>query len=254
MPTASPTQEASPSPPEPAPKLLPHPYLAGLKAAAGSVFAYVLFGTYIGIGALAHDFGFSAHWLAVSTLLVWAAPAQVILISTIGAGAAPLEAAVAVSLSGVRLLPMVVALLPVLRAPAGRTWTLLLPAHFTAISVWVESLRLAPAVPRAQRAAFCSGIGSGFMLSAALAGTAGFFLAAQLPTLLSAGLLFLTPISFLVSVIRNARQLVDLLALALGLAIAPLLVLADVGLDLLWTGVLGGSAAYLVHRLRRRRS
>ena len=28
-----------------------------------SVFAYVLFGTYIGIGALAYDFGFSLVWV-----------------------------------------------------------------------------------------------------------------------------------------------------------------------------------------------
>jgi hypothetical protein len=35
----------------------------GVLAAWRSVFAYVVFGTYIGIGALAHDFGFSvAGW------------------------------------------------------------------------------------------------------------------------------------------------------------------------------------------------
>ena len=63
-------------------------YLGGIRAAWSSVFAYVLFGTYIGIGALAHDFGFS--WMGVaSTLLVWAGPAQVILISTLGGGRAP---------------------------------------------------------------------------------------------------------------------------------------------------------------------
>jgi len=91
-------------------------YLAGCRAGATSVFQIVLVGTYISIGALAHDLGFSALWVVLSTLIVWAAPAQVILMTAIGAGAAPLEVAVAVSLSGVRLLPMVVALLPMLRA------------------------------------------------------------------------------------------------------------------------------------------
>ena len=95
-------------------------YLGGFRAAWLSVFAYVLFGTYIGIGALAYDFGFSLPWVLLSTLLVWAGPAQVILISALGGGAALIEVAIAVGLSGVRLLPMVVALLPVLRTPQTR--------------------------------------------------------------------------------------------------------------------------------------
>ena len=68
--------------------------------------------------------------------------------------------------------------------------------------------------------------------------------------LFTAALLFLTPMSFIVSVARNSRLMVDRLALALGLVIAPVLAFAKVELDLLWTGILGGTLAYLVHRLR----
>ena len=92
-------------------------FFGGVKSALTSVFFLVLAGTYIGIGALAHDYGFSSWWLALSTMLVWAAPAQVILISALGTGAPPLEAAIAVTLSAIRLFPMVVALLPLLRGP-----------------------------------------------------------------------------------------------------------------------------------------
>jgi len=52
----------------------------GIVAALRSVFFYVLLGNYVGIGALAYEFGFSLGWMVLSTLLVWAAPAQVILI------------------------------------------------------------------------------------------------------------------------------------------------------------------------------
>ncbi|MDQ2954291.1 MAG: AzlC family ABC transporter permease, partial [Pseudomonadota bacterium] len=186
----------------------------------------------------------------LSTALVWAGPAQVILISALGAGAAPFEAAVAVGLSGVRLLPMVVTLLPVIRTPDTRLPSLLLPTHFTAVSVWVESLQLAPQLPRDQRVAFCTGLGSGFMTAALIATAAGFYLAAKLPALLTAGLLFLTPMSFLVSAARNSRFLVDKLALALGLMIGPLLAYMAVELDIMWTGIAGGTLAYLVHRIR----
>src|SRR5664280_2325272 len=63
-------------------------FFGGVKSAWTSVFFLVLMGTYIGIGALAHDFGLTSWWLALSTLLVWAAPAQVILVSALGTGAA----------------------------------------------------------------------------------------------------------------------------------------------------------------------
>ena len=56
-------------------------FFAGWRAAWTSVFALVLIGTYVGVGALAHEYGFSAGWVLLSTLLIWAAPAQVILLS-----------------------------------------------------------------------------------------------------------------------------------------------------------------------------
>jgi predicted branched-subunit amino acid permease len=225
-------------------------FLAGFQAAWRSVFAYVLFGTYVGIGALGHDFGFSIGWILLSTLLVWAGPAQVILISTLGAGGSMFEAAVAVWLSGVRLLPMVVALLPLLRTEKTRNADLIVPAHLTAISMWVESLRLLPRVPREQRIPFCNGIGFGLMFSATLASALGFYLAGSLPVVFAAALLFLTPMSFLVSVVRNSRLLVDRVAFAFGLVLGPLLAVLSVELDLLWSGLIGGTLGYLVHRLR----
>jgi predicted branched-subunit amino acid permease len=221
-----------------------------VRAAWRSIFSYVLFGTYIGIGALAHDFGFSLPWVLLSTLLVWAGPAQVILISALGAGSSLIEVAIAVALSGVRLLPMVVALLPVISGPRTRQRDLFVPAHFTAISMWVESLRLTPKLPRTMRIPFCNGLGVGFLVSALAATAVGYVLAAKLPPLMTAGLLFLTPMSFLVSVARNSRALVDRLSLALGLVIGPALALSEVSLDIMWTGIIAGTLAYAANRVR----
>ena len=226
-------------------------FVAGVKSALTSVFFLVLAGTYIGMGALAHDYGFSPWWLALSSMTVWAAPGQVILISALGTGGPPAEAAIAVSLSAIRLFPMVVALLPLLRGPQTRLRDLLLPAHFTSVSMWVESLRLLPAMPRERRIAFCNGLSAGYMGTAVTFGFVGYYLAAELPPLFAGALLFLTPMSFLISTARNARVMVDRLALALGLALAPALTSWHVGLDLMWTGLVGGSLAYGIHRLRQ---
>jgi predicted branched-subunit amino acid permease len=226
-------------------------FLRGFAAAWRSPFAYVLFGTFVGIGALGHDFGFSPLWMVLSTALIWAAPAQVILISALGTGTGAIEAAIAVTLSGVRLLPMVVALLPMLRTEGTRTRDLLLPAHFTAISMWVEALRLLPSLPRGERIAFCNGLSVGLALSAVLATAAGFYLAGSLPPLYAAALLFLTPLSFTVSLVRNSHLLVDRLAFVFGIVLGPLLAVLNVNLDLLWSGVIGGTLAYLPYRWRR---
>ena len=138
-------------------------FRGGVRSAVTSVFFLVLAGTYTGLGALAHDYGFSSIWLALSSLLVWAAPAQVIIISALGTGATLVETALAVTLSAIRLFPMVVALLPLLRRDDTRTRDLLLPAHFTSVSMWIESLRLLPGVSYERRIAFCNGLSAAYM-------------------------------------------------------------------------------------------
>jgi predicted branched-subunit amino acid permease len=66
-------------------------FFTGFRTAWRSVLVYVVIGTYLGIGALTHDFGFGLGWALASTALVWAGPAQVILVSALGAGVAPVE-------------------------------------------------------------------------------------------------------------------------------------------------------------------
>jgi len=222
----------------------------GLRAASVSVFMIVLVGSYISIGALAHDLGFPVAWVVLATILIWAAPAQVILITSLAAGTAPLEAGIAVGLSGMRLLPMVVALLPVLRTAGTRIGALILPAHFTAVSMWIEALRLAPALPRENRIAFVNGLATGLVCGATASTVMGYYLAGMLSKDLVAAMLFLTPMSFLTSTVRNARLWSDKAAYGIGIVMAPFLAYEQVDLDLMWTGLIGGSAAYGLHRLR----
>src|SRR6202035_4590873 len=104
----------------------------GVRSVASTVLTLVLFATYLGIGALAHDTHFSLGWALASTVLVWAGPAQIILISTLGSGATVVQAAIAVAVSGIRLFPMVVSVLPMLRTPTTKRRHLVLATHFVA--------------------------------------------------------------------------------------------------------------------------
>ncbi|MBS0245870.1 MAG: AzlC family ABC transporter permease [Proteobacteria bacterium] len=229
-------------------------FRGGAQHALTSVFFPVMAGTYIGLGALAHDFGLSAWWLTLSTIFVWAAPAQVILISGIGTGAAMVEVALAVTLSAIRLFPMVVALLPLLRSRTTRTGELVLPAHFTSVSMWIESLRMLPRIAPERRIAYCNGLSVAYMGTATTFGLVGYFLAAGLPSLFAAALLFITPMSFLISTARSATTMLDRVALGLGLVLGTAFAALHVELDLMWTGVGGGTIAYLVHRLTKARA
>ncbi|MBN9599810.1 MAG: AzlC family ABC transporter permease [Afipia sp.] len=232
----------------------PRAFLLGFSSALTSVLGVVLFVTFLGVGAFSHDAGFSLGWALAGSLFVWAAPAQIILISTMHAGASVLESALAVTLSAIRLLPMVVAVLPMLRTAQTRLRDLALPAHFTAITFWVEAFRLLPLVPRQARIAFSNGLGVGFVSVCLVSTTIGYGLAAKLPPILAAGVLALTPLVFLLSSARNAHRFVDKAGLVLGLIFYPLIsIYLHTGVDILLSGVSAGTIAYGAHRLRRRR-
>ncbi|MGN6287044.1 MAG: AzlC family ABC transporter permease [Afipia sp.] len=229
-------------------------FAQGVRAAVTSVLGLVLFATFIGIGAFAHDAGFSLTWAVAGSVLIWAGPAQIILISTSHAGASLLESALAVTLSAIRLLPMVVVVLPMLRTRQTRLHQLALPAHFTAVTFWVESVRLLPLVPREKRIAFANGLGTGFVALCVIATAFGFGLAAKLPPLFAAGILSLTPLVFLLSTIRNGRDIADRAALLLGLVFYPLVsTYMHTGIDILVSGVSAGTIAYGLNWWARRK-
>jgi ABC-type amino acid transport system permease subunit len=116
--------------------------------------------------------------------------------------------------------------------------------------MWVESMRLAPQIAVERRIPFVNGLATGYLMSSVIATVLGYYLAARLPTLFTAALLFLTPISFLVSIVRNSNLLVDRLALIFGLVLGPVLAYRNIELDVMWAGIAGGTIAYLAHRVR----
>src|SRR6201986_4975312 len=174
----------------------------GMRSVTDTVLSLVLFATYLGIGALAHDSGFSLGWALASTLFVWAGPAQIILISTLGSGATIIQSAIAVTVSAIRLFPMVVSVMPMLRTPRTKRRHLILVAHLTAVTLWVECFRFLPQVPQQRRIAFIHGLGGGLVSVSLIATTIGYGLAANLSQLFGAAILMLTPLAFLFSTAR----------------------------------------------------
>lgn len=230
----------------------PH-VLAGIRAGAG-LPAFMLMASLIGVGGLCRDIGYPVGAGVLSTFLIWAGPAQVLLFGSIAAGVAMPAIAVAISLSSVRFLPMCMSILPLLRRPGMPVWQMLVLMHYVAVTAWVEGMRRLPDMPRAARVPFFLGLANTVMIAAAIATGAGYYLIAELPPAFAAALLFTTPVFFTVSLIAGARAAIDWLALFLGFATAPFLgPLVPAGLDLLVVGVGMGSIAYAIHRLLKAR-
>jgi predicted branched-subunit amino acid permease len=237
-------------PEEPAPRVW---FWRGVRAGLGSIQGIVLFAGFVGFGGLIRDVGFPLGAAILSTLIVWALPAQVLIVGGFAAGTPTAVIALAVGLSSVRFFPMVASLLPMIRGKSG-LGTQLIASHYIAVTAWVESFRLMPAVPVSGRMPFFFGMSNVFIIGSCLGTIVGYYLAGTLPQALANGLIFLTPISFLLQLIRNSRDLIDWLALAFGLLLTPIFAQHGGQLDLLWIGLIGGGIAYAIGRWRRARA
>jgi predicted branched-subunit amino acid permease len=214
--------------------------------------AWVVGFALVGVGSLAHDVGHPLGAAVLSTLLIWAGPAQVIFYGGLAGGAALPVIAIAVCLSSIRFLPMTMSILPLLRRPGQSIWMQFLIAHYVAVTVWVEALRRLPYMDGEQRLPYYFGFANACILTSAAMTGVGYYLSAALALPFVAGLLFLTPVFFTLSLIAGARGRLDWSALALGAILAPsfgLLVGKD--FDLLLTGLIGGTIAYAIGRRRR---
>ena len=220
-----------------------------------SLPAWVLGFSILGIGSLARDAGFPAGAAALSTLIMWAGPAQAIFFASVAAGTSFPVIAFAVTLSSVRLLPMTVAVLPLLRRPGQGIATQLAAAHFIAVTMWVEGLRRLPPLPVSDRVPYFFGFALACLVVCTTATYIGYFLLGALPLPLAAGLLFLTPIFFTVSLVAGAQSLADWAAMLFGASLTPFFtLLLGKDFDLLAAGMIGGTAGYAVGKARRGRS
>ena len=215
---------------------------------AMSMPALVVAASLVGVGGLARDAGFSIEVAIASTLLIWAGPAQVLYFAAVIAKMPWALIALSISISSVRFIPMCVSLLPMLRTPRTRTWTLLLAAHCIAVTVWAESMRRIPTVPRAARMSYFFGLSLACITSTTVSTAVGYVLIGELPLPFAAGLFFMTPIYFTATLSRNARKPIDILSLLFGLILTPLCVYAPAGTDLMIAGVAGGTLAWAVQR------
>lgn len=207
----------------------------------------LLFGA-LGFGALARDLGFTAGHAAFLSAVVYALPAQVVLVDQIARGASLIGTAFAVSLTAIRMLPMTVVLMPLLRRPGTPRWWYVCAVHMIAVTAWIEGLRRLPHLPAPLRLPYFFGIAFSCTAATISGSVLGYYLAATVPVVISAAFLFLTPLYFILSMISTARSQPEYLAIALGVVLGPPLYILVPGFDLLVAGIVGGTIAFVFEK------
>lgn len=229
-----------------------HWFLTGMMGIF-SLPAIILMLSFVGFCAFTAQAGIPVEQVVFMTGAVWALPAKVILVTSILGGANVLTAFIAVTLSSIRLMPMVAALVPEIRTEKTPTWLLLFLSHFVAITAWVFAMERVQSVPQERRIAFFAGFSITLVLANMVLVAVVYRFVAEFPPLVAGCLFFLTPVYFLASIWNSARHSVIYVALIVGLIAGPVFYWLAPEFDILLAGVGGGTAAWLAERSWRQR-
>jgi predicted branched-subunit amino acid permease len=222
-------------------------FLVGMRGLF-SVPAFILMVSFIGFSAFAVESGIGRGEAMFMTVIVWALPAKMILIGMMTSGANLFACFLAVSLSSIRMMPMVASLVPEMRDRKTPTWLLLLLSHLVAITAWVYAMGNLSKIPREGRIAFFAGFGITLVaINTVLVGIC-YSLVASFPPIVAGVLFFLTPVYFVASIWATGRQTVVKIAFIIGIISGPLLAIVTPGFDILIAGIGGGTLAYAIDR------
>lgn len=235
-----------------------HPYSGRMRAAAGGVLdaigmpASVLFASTVGFGSIARETGYPLDLAVWSVFTVWGLPGQIAMVELFGVGASILPIAVAAGGANARFLPMTVSLLPLMKG-SFRSWGwAYLMAHFISINTWIALTKRGPSLPLDQRPFYFTGFSLLCMISGAIGAALGYILAGTLPRTLTMGLVFLSPIYFLM-IFAGVRQRGGIIAVLMGAGAGPLLHMASPEWGVPATGFIVGTMAFVLDRKVLRR-
>ena len=227
-------------------------YLPAGASRIASIPALVLLGAFIGFGALAREADLPLAQLAFMVPAIWALPSHLILLGGIVAGTPLPVVAVAVALASVRMLPMVMALMPLLRVEGTRVWHLFAVSNLVAITAWVHVLERADDLPTRGRLPYFVGFAGTMMIATTIVASITYVQAAVLPALVMAGLYFLTPLYFSTSVWRSAALNAERFALLAGFVAGPVAMWLLPQSGLLVGGLAAGFAGFAFWIVTRR--
>lgn len=207
----------------------------------------VLFAGMVGFGAMGRTHGFDAWMTGLTSLLMFALPGQVVMLEMFISGSSLLAIGFAVTLTSTRFVTMVVTLFPQLHR-RDRNPLLYLWVHMLAMTAWAVSMREFPRIRPQHRLNYFIGLALPCWLISPLGTVLGYYVAGWVPTPVTLALVFINPLFFLLT-FTDVKPWGNRLAIGLGCLLGPVFFMLDADSSLLLTGLVGGTAAYLIDRL-----
>ena len=122
--------------------------------------AIALGASFVAIGALLKNLGFTIQESIFSTLLTYALPGSLVMAESMLIGASLVNIFLAVWLVNSRLYPMTVSIMPLLKHESQPRWKYYLSCHFVAVSSWLILKSNYKEIERKYRIDFWIGIGT----------------------------------------------------------------------------------------------
>ena len=216
-----------------------------------SLPAFILFFTMMGFGSLMQNTGYQVEMAAVATLLIWGLPGQLAMVELTATGQGLIAIVFACSLANARFMPMVVSFIPAMQRASVSLPRQLLDAQMLSINSWAMCLREFPKIDPAYRHLYYLTFASSILLAAVIGTLFGFYGAVILPAVIVLGLIFTSPLFFAL-VLSATPGTAERLSMLSGCAIVPLAHYFFPSVDLLITGLVGGSFGFLAARFWQR--
>ena len=220
-------------------------FWSGIRDAMGAP-VLVLFAGMVGFGAMGRTHGFDAWMTGLTSLMMFALPGQVVMLEMFISGSSLLAIGFAVTLTSTRFVTMVVTLFPQFHR-RDRNPLLYLWVHMLAMTAWAVSMREFPHMRPQHRLNYFIGLALPCWLISPLGTVLGYFVAGWVPTPVTLGLVFINPLFFLLT-FTDVKPWANRIAIGLGCVFGPVFFMWDADSSLLLTGLVAGTAAYVIDR------
>tara|TARA_B100000073_G_scaffold343578_1_gene348683 strand:- start:579 stop:1283 length:705 start_codon:yes stop_codon:yes gene_type:complete len=202
--------------------------------------------SFIAIGALLRNIGFTLEESIFSSFLIYALPGSLVLAESTIIGASLLNIFLAVWLVNARLYPMTVSLMPLLISKNQPRWKYYLSCHFVAVSSWLILKNNYKKIDKKYRIDFWIGIGTSTWLIAILATSIGYISADYLNKDMMIGLAIINPIYFMCAMIGVMKSKSISVAIILGALLGPVFYFISPEWCILFGGIIAGTIAFLI--------
>ena len=208
--------------------------------------AIALGASFIAIGALLKNIGFTIQESIFSTFLTYALPGSLIMAESMIIGASLINIFIAVWLVNARLYPMTVSLIPLLIHKSQPRWKYYLSCHFIAVSSWLIMKDKYEGVKKEFRVDFWIGIGMATWSVAIISTIIGYFASDFFNKNIIIGLAIINPIYFTCMMVGSMKTLKISLSIILGTILGPSFYFISPQWCILFGGIVAGTIAFLI--------